>query len=49
VNWLPLLVMMRLGTPKRHTSPWMNLMTDLAGITRTGSTYAHLVNFLMAM
>jgi hypothetical protein len=48
VNWLPLSVMMRLSTPKRHTSPWMNLTTDLARIVRTGSTSAHLVNLSMA-
>src|SRR5664279_3581193 len=35
--------MMRLGTPKRHTNPLMNLTADLAGIERTGSTSAHLV------
>jgi hypothetical protein len=48
VNWLPLLVMMRLGTPKRHTNPWMNLMAYLASIVHTGSTSAHLVNLSMA-
>jgi hypothetical protein len=49
VNWLPLSVMMRLDTPKRHTSPRMNLTADLAGIVRIGSTSAHLVNLSMAM
>jgi hypothetical protein len=44
VNWLPLSVMMQLGTPKWHTSPRMNLTADLAGTVRTGSTSAHLVN-----
>jgi hypothetical protein len=48
VNWLPLLMMMRLGTPKWHTSLRMNLIADLAGIVRTISTSAHLVNLLMA-
>jgi hypothetical protein len=47
VNWLPLSVMMRLGTPKQQTSPRMNLTTDLAGIVHTGSTSTHLVNLLM--
>jgi hypothetical protein len=48
VNWLPLSVMMRLGTPKRQTSPWMNLTADLAEIVHTGSTSTHLVNLSMA-
>jgi hypothetical protein len=48
VNWLPLSVMMWLGTPKWHTSPWMNLTADLAGIVHTGSTSAQLVNLSMA-
>jgi hypothetical protein len=47
VNWLPLSVIMRLGTPKQHTSPQMNLTADLAGMVRTGSTFAHLVNLSM--
>jgi hypothetical protein len=49
VNWLPLSVMMRLGTPKRHTSTWMNLTADLARMVHTGSTSTHLVNLSMAM
>jgi hypothetical protein len=49
MNWLSLSVMMRLGIAKRHTSPQMNLTADLAGIVRTSSTSAHLVNFSMAM
>jgi hypothetical protein len=48
VNWLLLSVMMQLGTPKRRTSPQMNLIADLAGMVRTGSTSAHLVNLSMA-
>jgi hypothetical protein len=32
VNWLPLSVMMRLGTPNRQTNPRMSLTADLAGI-----------------
>jgi hypothetical protein len=48
VNWLPLLVIMRLGTPKRQTSPWMNLTADLAGMVHTVSTSTHLVNLSMA-
>jgi hypothetical protein len=47
VNWLPLSVMMRLGTPKRQTSPRMNLTADLAGIVHTGFTSIHLVNLSM--
>jgi hypothetical protein len=48
VNWLLLSVMMRLGTQKWHTSSRMNLTADLAGMVRTGSTFAHLVNSSMA-
>jgi hypothetical protein len=48
VNWLPLSVIMRLGTPKRQTSPRMNLTADLAGIVHIGSTSTHLVNLSMA-
>jgi hypothetical protein len=48
VNWLPLSVMMQLGTPKRQTSPWMNLTAVLAGMVHTGSTSTHLVNLSMA-
>jgi hypothetical protein len=40
VNWLLLSVMMRLGTPKWHTSSRMNLTADLVGMVRTGSTFA---------
>jgi hypothetical protein len=47
VNWLLLSMMMRLGTPKRQTSPRMNLTADLAGIVHTGSTSTHLVNLSM--
>jgi hypothetical protein len=48
VNWLPLSVMMRLGTPKWHTSPRMNLTANMDGMVHTGSTSAHLVNLSMA-
>jgi hypothetical protein len=48
VNWLPLSAIMWLGPPKQHTSPRMNLTADLAGMVRTGSTSAHLVNLSMA-
>jgi hypothetical protein len=48
VNWLPLSVMMRLGTPKRQTSSQINLTAELAGIVHTGSTSTHLVNLSMA-
>jgi hypothetical protein len=48
VNWLPLSVMMRLGTPKQHTNPWMNFTADLARIVHTGSTSAHFVDLSMA-
>jgi hypothetical protein len=47
VNWLPLSVMMRLGTPKRQTSPQMNLTANLAGMVHTSSTSTHLVNLSM--
>jgi hypothetical protein len=47
VNRLPLSMMMRLGTPKWHTSLRMNLIADLAGIVRTSSTSTHLVNLSM--
>jgi hypothetical protein len=49
VNWLPLSVIMGLGTPKRQTSPQMNLTADLAGMVHTGSTSTQLVNLSMAM
>jgi hypothetical protein len=48
VNWLPLSVMMWLGTPKRQTSPRMNLTADLDRMVHTGSTSTHLVNLSMA-
>ena len=48
VNCEPLSVMMRLNTPKRQAMPLINLTTDLAGMVRTGSTSAHLVNLSMA-
>jgi hypothetical protein len=47
VNWLPLSVMMQLGTSKRHTSPRMNLTANLARMVHTGSTFAHLVHLSM--
>jgi hypothetical protein len=47
VNWLPLSVIMRLGTPKGQTSPRINLTVDLAGMVHTGSTSTHLVNLSM--
>jgi hypothetical protein len=48
VNYLPLSVMMRLGTRKQETSPSMNLIADLADIVRMGSTSLHLENLSMA-
>jgi hypothetical protein len=47
VNWLPLSVIMRLGTPKWQTSPRMNLTADLAGMVHTGSTSTYLVTLSM--
>jgi hypothetical protein len=47
VNWLPLSMIMRLGTQKWQTSPWMNLTADLAGMVHTSSTSTHLVNLSM--
>ena len=49
MNCEPLSVMMRLRTPKRLTRPLMNLTADPAGMVRTASTSAHLVNLSMAM
>jgi hypothetical protein len=48
VNWLPLSVIMRLGTPKQQTNQCMNLTADLARMVHTGSTSTHLVNLSMA-
>src|SRR5664279_5329288 len=48
VNCVPLSMMMRFGTPKRHTRPLMNLTAACAVIVRTGSTSGHLVNLSMA-
>src|SRR3954462_12152789 len=48
VNCEPLSVMMRFGTPNRLTIPLMNLTAEPAGMVRTASTSAHLVNLSMA-
>ena len=44
VNWVPLLVVIRAGTPKRHTNPFKNLIADYAVTFLTGSTSGHFVN-----
>ena len=49
VNYEPLSMMMRFGTPNRLTMPLMNLTAEPAGMVRKASTSAHLVNLSMAM
>ena len=44
VNWVPLLVMILAGTPKRHTSSFKNLISDLAVTFLTAVTSSHFVN-----
>src|SRR3990170_2549459 len=48
VNWVPLLVITLLGTPKRHTSPLKNLIADCVVTFLTGSTSGHFVNLSIA-
>ena len=48
MNCEPLSVIIRLGMPMQLTRPLMNLTAELAGMVRTGSTSAHLVNLSMA-
>ena len=49
VNWVPLSVMIRAGTPKWHTNPFKNLIADWAVTFLTGSTSGHFVNLSIAM
>ena len=48
VNYVPLSVMILLGTPKRHTSPLKNLMANCAVTFLTASTSGHFVNLSIA-
>ena len=48
VNWVPLLVITLLGTPKRHTSPLKNLTADWVVTFLTASTSGHFVNLSIA-
>ena len=48
VNYVPLSVMILLGTPKRNTSPLKNLMVDCAVTFLTASTSGHFVNLSIA-
>ena len=48
VNYVPLSVMILLGTPKWHTSPLKNLMAYCAVTFLTASTFGHFVNLLIA-
>jgi hypothetical protein len=48
VNCEPRSVILQLGTPKRHTIPWMNLIAAWVMRALTGSTSTHLENLSMA-
>jgi hypothetical protein len=48
VNWDPLSVMIRFGTPNLHMMDLMNFTADCLLILTTGVASDHLVNLLMA-
>ena len=48
LKWVPVSVMIRAGTPKRHTNPFKNLIADYAVTFLTASSSGHFVNLLMA-
>ena len=48
VNYVPFLVIILLGTPKRQTSPLKNLMADCAVTFLTASTFGHFVSLSIA-